>query len=445
MPSGGKVHTALVSDGDSSDYLGDLTPGGGTSEEDGELSNEPSADAIKKGMGGRRMSAQTSMHVVKKTHELYENAKAVGAARGKARKSSFNLDGSSRAGVELTEANRPRFAHEAAWIINPKGTFSRRWDVLMVFLLLFTAVVTPYETAFLETKLNFLFFFNRAVDLLFLTDLFINFFLSYPDPETQQDVVSHKRIAKHYLTGWFTIDFVSILPFDSLGLAMDSSDISQLKIMRVLRLLRLFKLMRIFKSSRIFKRWEAQMSMSYAQLALIKFFILVCATALWMACAFRVIVDVEDHRAADNPDVKANWLTTYGFHDPAWDESSLPTDASGDVTTEAAVHWQQFLVAIYWATMTITTIGYGDVASTTPAERVAATTCMLLGASVYAYVCNTHTHTFDAIDAIDTFFPRLSAIADMLTSSVSLLLVSHFLSCFRCLLSFLSFSQVRHR
>ena len=411
MTKSGKVHTgAIVSDAESSDYVGDLTPGGG-SEEDGGSSPTP-AEAKSGGVyegvmigGGpteknkgrmkRRMSAETSMLVVKKTHALYANARAVGVAR----KSSLTLDSGDMAGQELTDANRPVFAHEAPWVIDPKGAFSRRWDVLMVVLLLFTAVVTPYETAFLETKFNFLFVLNRVVDLLFLTDLFINFFLSYPDPETQQDVVSHKRIAKHYLTGWFVIDFVSILPFDSIGLVMDSSDISQLKIMRVLRLLRLFKLMRIFKSSRIFKRWEAQMSMSYAQLALIKFFILVCATALWMACAFRVIVDVEDHRAADNPDVKANWLTTYGFHDPTWDESSLPTDASGDVTTEAAVHWQQFLVAIYWATMTITTIGYGDVASTTPAERVAATTCMLLGASVYAYVCNTHT-----FDAIDTFY-----------------------------------------
>ena len=138
------------------------------------------------------------------------------------------------------------------------GYLTLQWVLPQEVLLLFTAVVTPYETAFLETKFNFLFVLNRVVDLLFLTDLFINFFLSYPDPETQQDVVSHKRIAKHYLTGWFVIDFVSILPCDSIGLVMDSSDISQLKIMRVLRLLRLFKLMRIFKSSRIFKRWEAQ-------------------------------------------------------------------------------------------------------------------------------------------------------------------------------------------
>ena len=125
------------------------------------------------------------------------------------------------------------------------------------------------------------------------------------------------------------------------------------------------------------------MSMSYAQLALIKFFILVIAVALWMACTFRVIVDVEDHREPSNPEVRANWLTNYGIHDPSWDAASLPTHADGSAATDGAVHWQQFLVAIYWATMTITTIGYGDVPSMTPAERVCSTTCMLLGASVY--------------------------------------------------------------
>ena len=38
-------------------------------------------------------------------------------------------------------------------------------------------------------------------------------------------VVEHRLIAKNYLTGWFIIDFVSILPFDTLGMVMQSDDI----------------------------------------------------------------------------------------------------------------------------------------------------------------------------------------------------------------------------
>ncbi len=45
-----------------------------------------------------------------------------------------------------------------------------------------------------------------------------------------------------------------------------------------------------------------------------------------------------------------------------------------------------YFTAVYWACMTITTIGYGDIPVTSPGERAVATLAMLLGASVYAYV-----------------------------------------------------------
>jgi len=54
------------------------------------------------------------------------------------------------------------------WIINPKSAYMRKWDVVMLLLLLFTALITPYEVAFMATHLNFLFIVNKLVDVLFL-------------------------------------------------------------------------------------------------------------------------------------------------------------------------------------------------------------------------------------------------------------------------------------
>ena len=79
--------------------------------------------------------------------------------------------------------------------------------------LLFTLVVTPFEVAYIEPKFDALYGINRLVDLLFLTDLICQFFSPYYDSQMGGFVVEHKLIAKHYLTGWFIIDFVSILPF----------------------------------------------------------------------------------------------------------------------------------------------------------------------------------------------------------------------------------------
>ena len=52
-------------------------------------------------------------------------------------------------------------------IIDPKSPKLRRWDLYIMVLLIWTAVITPYEVAFTEPKLNVLFFINRLIDLSF--------------------------------------------------------------------------------------------------------------------------------------------------------------------------------------------------------------------------------------------------------------------------------------
>jgi len=53
-------------------------------------------------------------------------------------------------------------------LFHPEEQFMRRWDLWMVALLFFVALITPYEIALLETSLNLLFFVNRFIDLFFL-------------------------------------------------------------------------------------------------------------------------------------------------------------------------------------------------------------------------------------------------------------------------------------
>ena len=52
-------------------------------------------------------------------------------------------------------------------------------------VLLFTAAVTPYEVAFLETEWNALFWLNRLIDLLFVGDMVKNFVCIYFDSRSR--------------------------------------------------------------------------------------------------------------------------------------------------------------------------------------------------------------------------------------------------------------------
>ena len=75
------------------------------------------------------------------------------------------------------------------------------------------------------------------------------FNLAYRD-ETKggQMVKSRKLIARRYLKGWFTIDLISIVPFELLTVP------PQMKMVRLIRLLRLLKLARVLKASRLLAR-----------------------------------------------------------------------------------------------------------------------------------------------------------------------------------------------
>ena len=94
----------------------------------------------------------------------------------------------------------------------------RAWDVIVIFALMFTAFVTPYEVAFFEAALysgpiNFT--FNRLVDTIFIVDIVVNFFMPYRASQQRGGmmVYDNKLICRAYLRGWFALDLFTCIPF----------------------------------------------------------------------------------------------------------------------------------------------------------------------------------------------------------------------------------------
>ena len=78
-------------------------------------------------------------------------------------------------------------AREAAnrGIIDPRtSAFVNNWDMVVMVLLFFTTLVTPYEVVFMEANadINALFVINRIVDIGFLYDMKIQFNLAFQLP-----------------------------------------------------------------------------------------------------------------------------------------------------------------------------------------------------------------------------------------------------------------------
>ena len=252
------------------------------------------------------------------------------------------------------------------------------WDAITSIAIMFTAIVTPYEVAFLPMaqaplfadrtlrSSDVLFVANRLLDAIFLVDMYVQFNLVYSTGSGREGfrwVVSPKLIALNYLKGWFSIDLSSIAvsAVDLVGLLQsgDGRDsISSLRALRALRALRLLKLIRILRGSRIFARWETTFAVDYTMLDLSKCVCALVAAGHWFACVWVL------QTALVNPTILDSWIGDKKYC-IAWNSTADGTCPAEMVchhegnTVACYPHYSLYAASLYWSVMSITSIGYG--------------------------------------------------------------------------------------
>lgn len=101
------------------------------------------------------------------------------------------------------------------FIIMPNWTFKKIWSAIIQIILIYTAIYVPFKLSFVPpgSSLPFWDKVDTIVDILFISDLFINFLLAYEkrdgSPETRIS-----KIGAKYLRGWFIVDFIACIPVD---------------------------------------------------------------------------------------------------------------------------------------------------------------------------------------------------------------------------------------
>lgn len=120
--------------------------------------------------------------------------------------------------------------------------FKAVWDWLILILVIYTAICTPYVAAFLLNDPDYverakqneeniyaryndpLTIIDLLVDVMFIVDILINFRTTYVNKN--DEVVSHPgKIAVHYFKGWFLIDMVAAIPFDLLLFGSETDEV----------------------------------------------------------------------------------------------------------------------------------------------------------------------------------------------------------------------------
>jgi hypothetical protein len=83
-------------------------------------------------------------------------------------------------------------------VILPTEGWKEMWDVWVLALILYSAVMVPYHICFEAPALGFLMHFEQVVTLSFIVDVCFNFNTAYMEEE--QWVTDRGSIAKHYLS-----------------------------------------------------------------------------------------------------------------------------------------------------------------------------------------------------------------------------------------------------
>lgn len=257
-------------------------------------------------------------------------------------------------------------ARRCCTVLVPKHSAAlQRWDSFVVILLLVVSFMTPYDTAFNDLRFDWVFCFNRLTEIVFILDMCARFFTAIPHPVRRGCwIVDPGVIATSYIRRHFVLDIISVcsLPLDTFSVVHHDlyGKYSWMKLCRTLRLLRVSS-----SGHAQIEQWQTSFGIQNWKLAMSKLFFLLTIACHWSACVWGSIVV----RSPQEP----NWL-------------SALRSAKGGEDRLYSERYDIYMLSLYWAVMTMTTIGYGDVTPQNQTEYLVSILLMAAMAAVWTYV-----------------------------------------------------------
>ena len=198
------------------------------------------------------------------------------------------------------------------------------WDTVLSLVLLMTCLLTPFTLAFSDELAEIAWYvqLNYIIDIFFALDIFVNFNTAYYRDDYGIET-SHKKIAINYISGWFFIDFTSIIPLDLFisepgkHETTEGSNINEVirmaklsKLYRLIKVTRLIKLLRVARRSKqMMKSVRAMVVRGQAIERLIFFILILVLCSHFLACAWIFIAKM----SYDHEKPESNWIGANGF------------------------------------------------------------------------------------------------------------------------------------
>ncbi|XP_051527734.1 potassium/sodium hyperpolarization-activated cyclic nucleotide-gated channel 2-like [Myxocyprinus asiaticus] len=284
-------------------------------------------------------------------------------------------------------AEQERVKSFGVWIIHPYSDFRFYWDFIMLCLMMGNLVILPWGITFFEDQNTLPWItFNVASDTLFLADLVINFRTGIMEGDNSQIILDPQVIRRHYLRGWFLVDFISSIPVDYIFLIVDiesrleSAEVYRtaraLRIVRFTKILSLLRLLRLSRLIRYIHQWEEIFHMTYdlasAVVRIVNLIGMMLLLCHWDGCMQFMVPMLQD------------------FPSNCWVSKNNMVNATWDV---------QYSYALFMAMSHMLCVGYGAQAPEGPTDVWMTMISMIVGATCYAMFLGNATNLVQSLDA----------------------------------------------
>jgi CRP-like cAMP-binding protein len=307
--------------------------------------------------------------------------------------SSFAREKDSKEILSMWRADRVN-RHECCGapglVIHPKTRFRQRWDIFIILLIVYSSTFEPFKAAFAERDL-----LDSPVDYFvdscYWFDIVLNFMTGY-EVDGYRVILDRDTIFWKYLRGWFAVDFVAtfpwdaVIPTDSASTAGDSGGVQRLALIRLLRLIRILRVVRV---GRIVERLSHLVRVRSAFFKISQLALSLLIVVHIIGCFFFLVPGLAATNTNQIPGhlQDANFSTYGGSLEitnagrmvqrlNAGDLEPCDIDVDNDIFGYSARSWicdnnvgpgqsadigRKYVLSVYWAITTISTIGYGDV------------------------------------------------------------------------------------
>ncbi|WOL06611.1 potassium channel KOR1-like isoform X1 [Canna indica] len=231
------------------------------------------------------------------------------------------------------------------FIVHPENRWYRIWMQFILLWAMYSSFFTPLEFGFFRGLPKNLFFLDVAAQIAFVIDIVVHFFVAYRDPLTYRMVYSPTSIAFRYVKSSFVVDFLACFPWDYIYKVCGRKE--------ELRYLLWIRLARVRKVTDFFQSMEKDIRINYLFTRIVKLIVVELYCTHTAACIFYYL-------ATTLPDSMESytWIGTLKMGDYNYShfrEIDL---------------WRRYITSLYFAIVTMATVGYGDIHAVNPREMV---------------------------------------------------------------------------